>query len=811
MHANLTSNQCSLRTSIFKLHIYLNITPSESHTSRSSSRDHLLTSLPAETLKMASSQPSLPEQLLQNLRKLAAQMQEPGLSAAKLERTTGLAEQYVALFSQYSERLERTQKESEESLSARKDQLDLREGVLDELQTGVDNARTALEFETTLKQLGLDMGKLEVRDGEFKESLLSSNEKTAGEITKTRAEVTGSEGRLAAALKTRGEGLESILKDCLEATTSCEGNVTAALSTCEQNLAHKVEEMLSAVSTYEDTVKELSKETDESLSSCQEAVLQQVSSCEQAFGGKLDGAMQSWSADLAGLSERVKEVTSSESPLMKSIKGSEGLVKNMGTLLADHMDQMSSSLHAEHKDGMKRLEQKVVDTRAHMDTELESRSKSSVDEVKTALERNATELSSALNEVRLELDGVRMEFAQELQEDRLSSVFGKSARAGEILGRLEDVQKAVEKPDTSVSELKGMLRDLTSASKREEALVRALGNAQDEARDAKADLETCREERERLSSEVSRLNSDMDQLKTKLPTTPRRSERDSGSDDSELSPDAGFESEMAKAADAVELPSGPSVGDLQQRIRELEEELRLSKESRQETAETLVSKKYLDDALAGMTAALSLRDRNEVQAASEEQAKQVAELERQVQESAKRADYAEKESVGLQSKVNELRDQVVALKNEQEAAAPGENEPRSRKRARLQPGSSSSSQRPDETVFSSTCSAIHGAMDRLNVRQQDRPDLAIAEVVLEMTRVLMFDDQEERLMQFVSSDEIGDWVCIGSIAVSDEQPSSNCCCCRLQGGRVNKCLCLRVLDRTTMDVEFGLVDFESQE
>lgn len=781
---------------------------------------------------MASSQPSLPEQLLQNLRKLAAQMQEPGLTAAKLERTTGLAEQYVALFSQYSERLERTQAESEESLAARKEDLDVQEGVLDELQTGIDNARAALEFETTMKQLGLEVAKLEVRDGEFKKDLLSSNEKTAGEITKTRAEVTELEGRLAAALTTRGEGLESILKECLEATASCEGNVVAeikqsieatdscqdnvnaALSTCEQNLAHKVDETLAAVSTCEDTVKELGKETNESLSSCQQAVLQQVSSCEQAFGGKLDGAMQSWSADLAGLSERVKAVTSSESPLMKSIKGSEGFVTGMGSLLADHLDQMSSSLHAEHKDGMERLEQQVIDSRAHMDSELESRSKSSVDEVKTTLDRNASELSSALDGVRVDLDGVRVEFAQELQEDRLSSIFDKSARAGEILGRLEDVQKVVEKPDTSVleavSELKSMLQGLTSPSKREDALAMFLGNAQNEAREAKADLETCREERDRLSSEVSRLNSDMDQLKTKLPTTPRRSERGSGSDDSELSPDAGFEREMAEVADAAERPSGPSVGDLQQRVRELEEELRLSKESRQEPAENLVSKKYLDDALASMTAALSLRDTNEVQAAREEQAKQVAELEKQVQESAKRADEAEKESVGLRSRVDELTEQVVALENERETAAPGDNEPRSRKRARLLPDSSNSSERPDETVFSSTCSAIHGAMDRLKVRQQDRPGLAIAKIVLEMTRVLMFDDQEERLMQFVSSDETGDWVCLGSIAVSDEQPSSTCCCHQLQGGRVNKCLCLRVLDRTTMDVEFGLVDFESQ-
>lgn len=726
---------------------------------------------------MASNDSSIPEQLLQNLKEVASQMKEPGRDATEIRETTELAEQYVALFSRYSELLEKAQQETEKSLSDRKADLDMRENVLYEFQESIGKERTALASETTLQKLGVDVGKIKARDSEFKTELLSLNETLVGEIAKTVTEVKESEGRLA-----------------------------AALTKCDESLAKKVDHTLAAVSSCQNTVREHSKEIIESVSSCQLAVSERVSSCEKAFGKKLDDASQSWSTDLAGVRKRVDTVMSSEGPLMKSIKGYDGQVKEMGKLLASHMDEMSTSLRATHQDGMEKLGQEGADTRAHVDSVF-SRSKEAVDEVKTALTGSADELSAALGSVRQEL-------AQGMEKDRLGSIFENSARAGEILERLGDVQQAIEKPDTSVfeavSELKDMLQSLTSTSGHVESLARSLEGAQKEATAAKTDLKTCQDERDQLASEVERLNSDMEQLKTKLPATPRRSERDSGSDDSEFSPGSGFEQEMAKAAEEAEQPSGPTVGDLQQRIQQLEEELRLSKESRAEVAENSVSKNYLDDALARMTETLSLRDRNEVQVAREEQAQKVAALEKRVEESDKRADEAEKESSALQSRVTELKDQVAFLENEREAAAPGENEPMSRKRPRLQQGSSNSSENPDETLFSSTCSVIHEGMGRLIVKQQDRPDLAVSQIVLEMTRVLIFGDQEERLMEFVSSGETEDWVCLGSVVVSDEQPSRNCCCHRLQGGTVNKCLCLRVLDRATMSVEFGLVDFESQ-
>lgn len=718
---------------------------------RSASQEYLLTSLPAESSKMASEESSAPEQPLQRLKKLAWQMKEPGLCAAKIEQTADLAEQYAGLVAQ---RLETAQRESSDLLAEKQAELERRGNDLEVIQAEINRARATLKSEGALKQLGVDVGQ-------------------------TREAVTESEDRLAAALKTCGEELDKAVN---QHTSWCETSLTAVLSSCEDNLAKKVDE--------------LGKKTTESVSSCQQAVLEQVSSCNEAHGQKLDGAMQSWTTDLAALSDQVKAVTSSDGEFMKSVKKFDGLVTGASLVLSDHVDETSNSV--------KELGKKVDDTGAHVVSVLDSESKKIVGEVKTALAQSASEHSSALSDARTQ-------FAQDMGEDRLSSIFESSARAGEILGRLEEVQEAVSKPDTSVSEavseLKGMLQGLTSSSQREDVLAKALEKAQDEAKVARADLKTCLEERDRLNSEVGRLNSDMDQLKTKLPTTPRRSERDPASDDSEWSP--GFAEEVAKAADAVEQPSGPSVGDLQLRIQGLEEELRLSKESQQQVAEDSAYKKYLDDALANMTQTLSLRDRSEVKAEREEQAKQVAELEKELRESAKRADEAEKESADLRSKVSGLTDQVVTLENERDAAVPGENGPRSRKRSRLLHGSSNSSQVPDESLFSSLCSATHKAMGKVKIGQLDQPGLPVAEIVTNMTRAFAFIDREERLMSFITADRTGKLFCFGSLVLLDEPSSTDCRCHHLQGGAVNQCLSLRVLDNATMEVEFGLVDLES--
>lgn len=717
---------------------------------------------------MASKESSVPEQLLQSLSKLARQMQEPGLCAAKIEQITGRAEQYVGLFAQYSECLEEAQKESSDSLAQKQAELERRENGLKEAQAAIDEARAALTSEETLVQLGVNLGQ-------------------------ARAQVTESEGRLAAALETCSDKLE---KAVTARSEWCDIRLTEVMASCEENLAKKVDDTLAAVSSCEGKVEELSDKTTQSVSCCQQAVLGQVSSCEEALGEKLDRAVRSWSTDLAAMGDQVRAVTSPDGQLMRSVGGFKGFVGEMGDLLSGHMDGMS--LKTEE------LGQKVADTGARVDSVLASESKKLVKEVKASLAQSAVEYSSALNDARTQ-------FAQDMGEDRLSTIFQSSARADEILGRIEEVREAASKPDTSVSEavseLKGMLQGLTSSSQREGVLAKALENAQDEAKVVRAELKTCREERDRLASEVGRLNSDMDQLKTKLPTTPRRSERDPASDESEWS--LGFEQEMAKAADAVEQPSGPSVGDLQQRIKELEEELRLSKESRQRAAEDSAYKKYLDDALANMTQTLSLRDRNEVQAAREEQANQVAELERKLRESAKRADEAEKKSADLQGRVGELAGQVVTLENERDTAAPGENGARSRKRVRLLQGSSNSSEIPDETLFSSMCSAIHEAMDKVKIGQSDQPGLPVAEIVTNMTRAFAYIDREERLVRFITADQTGKLSCFGSLVLSDDPSSRDCKCHQLQGGMVNHCLSLRVLDNATMEVEFGLVDLES--
>lgn len=760
----------------------LNISSCEPRTVRSASQAHLLTSVPAETSKMASKDLSACMELLKSLQALASQIQEPGDHPAKLKQVAQLAQRFVAACSLVGEHL----KEAQMELASKKEELKRREDGLDGVQSEIDERRAALESEKTLKQLGVDVGKMEDREVELKKELLTSREET-------RTEVTESEGRLTATLKACGKDLGKDLKDCLEAIASCEDNVTAALSTYDESLGGKLAECLASsnyvqvgltevISLSEDKLmgrlKGLGDEANTSVSSCREAVLGKVSSCEEAIGTKLDGAVQ-------------------------SIDGLDGLVKGMGELLAMHVDEMSTSLSAEHSKGMEKLGREMADSRAFVTSELDSKSKESVTEVTKALGERTAEALSALN-------GVRTEFAGLVEEDRLSTIFEKSARADEILGCLKEVQGAVERPDTSVfdavSEVKEMLQ---SSLAREDGLKKALEDAQTEAKVGRANLKAREDERDRLAAEVSRLNSDMDQLKTKLPATPRRSERDPGSESSALCPGDVFEQEMLKAADAVEKPSGPSVADLQQKIQQLEEELRQSKESRQKEAESLVSKKYLDDALASMTSALSLRDRNEVEVAREEQAKQVAELEKQVQESAKRAEDAEKDSGDLRNRVAELTGQISALENEQETVSPGGGEPRSRKRVRLQQDSSSLCESSDETLFGSMCSAVHEAMDKVKIRQSDQPGLSMAELVINMTRAFAFTDREERLMRFIRGDQTHASFCFGCLVLRDEPPDTDCMCRQLQGGRVNKCLSLRVLDNATMEVEFGLVGLES--
>ncbi|KAG8156931.1 hypothetical protein KVR01_013153 [Diaporthe batatas] len=731
---------------------------------------------PAGIIKMAPAAESAPREGLQRLEKLSAQM---GLEARphKIKEMEQLAGQFVPLYERCTADLARR----EEALAAR-------EAELAAEKTSIEAAKAELRSQEALARLGEDVGEINARDNKFKTSLLSSNEKTVAEIGKTGAKVAESENRLA-------DTMQANQKACMEAIDSCDDKIstgvaegvaagvrvslnfgvrcinqgTVALAACENNLALKLDDTTRAVSNSEDTVRG-------AVSSCEEVLLadgnqtrEKVSSCEEnlehklaalSSGGETLGKMlAALSSDMGGLKQEITRLVSS---------GQEDVV---GTL-SSHKQEMTSSVR-EVKNLVGEMGLSVAEAfdddiaglKAHIDSQTDSTIRGSVAEVKATLDQGLGKLSEELGQCQTEL-------AAFMAEDRLKSVFAGVSRDDEVLQLVRDVLGAIPQPDTrlaeGMSEIKQMLED---RSRREGELETQLVDANKKIESVSADLEKSKGERDQLQAEL-------DQLKTKLPQTPRRSDQDSGSDESSFDVSSEVEQEMNNLVDAIAPepvaagPEAPKVPDLQARIRDLEDELRRS-------AENVVSKVDLTDAMDKMFGKLSLR---------EDQAAKIAELERDLQASARRALDAEQRAAALET-----------------AAEEGTGN-RGRKRSRLNQDDSSSSEEAGKSMFKAMSLAVHKAMDEVKIRQADEPNLPMAGVMVRMTQAFAYPERKDRLLKFITGDRTGKLFCFGSLMFDDDPSVEQCKCNELEGIDCTECLSVRVLNANEMEIEFSMVN-----
>ncbi|KAI7780503.1 hypothetical protein LA080_016017 [Diaporthe eres] len=724
---------------------------------------------------MEDAAPTIPGKSLQCLKKLASQMGADS-GPDKVKKIGCLAEQFVLVFNQCKEDLERR----EEAVRAI-------EANLEREKASIEAAKPSLKSQEALAKLSGDVGEINARDEKFMSSLLSRNEKALEEIGKTGTKVTESERRLTDKMQANHQacvdaissrdgkisigvaaGVAAGVKISLDFGMRCINQGTVALTKCENSLALRLDDTMGAVSSSEGAVRD-------AVSSCEGTLLADGSQTREevsSSGKALENKLTSLSCELEGQKREMARLASSGvQDVMGQVRSSgaevKGLVRGMGETIAALLDDQSALFQEQNNQALAGLQ-------AHIDSVLDTKSKGSITEVKTALDQGIAKLS-------VELGRCQTELANLLGQDRLKSVFAEISRDDEVLERLREVQTVIPQPDTSVaeavSELKQMLQD---TSRREGELGKQLADANKKIESVSADLEKSQGERDQVQAEL-------DQLKAKLPQTPRRSDHDSGSDEPSFDVSSEEEQEMTNLVNSVDRdvvvsgPGAPTVTDLQDRIRDLEEELRQSELSRAKSAEKMVCKTDLDDAMDKMFKKLSVRD---------DQAARIAELEKDLQASVRRASDAEQK--------------VAAL----EAAAQDGSGNRGRKRSRLQQDESSSSEAADKSTFKSVSSAICKAMDEIRMEQPERPDLPVAEIIVNMTRALASAERKQRLMQFIKGDQTGRSFCLGSVALSDEPSTDECQCIQLQGSPASQCMSFRVLDNSTTEVEFSLVDFE---
>ncbi|KAL1847832.1 hypothetical protein Daus18300_013821 [Diaporthe australafricana] len=365
-----------------------------------------------------------------------------------------------------------------------------------------------------------------------------------------------------------------------------------------------------------------------------------------------------------------------------------------------------------------------------------------------------TIVKEGVSELSSTLGQVQQELGRRPDEEKMDSMIDRISQAQGIIDLLDEIKAAVKEPDTRVSGGSSELKDMLQSMKS--------GFSRQEELE-KTLAETCQEviavkaQLQSCQTERDSLEHEVEELKAKGPVTPGPSSRGPGSDQAASSP--GFDNEH-----------GSGITDLKKRIIELETELRLTKESQQQKHEDLVCKEYLDDALARMTARLGIRGRNELTSADD---------------------------------------------GHEAGSVPRGNMFQSRKRARIQQDSSSSSEPGpssegrEETTFRSTCTAIHEAMGRLHIVQPSRSDLSIAEIVNALTRAFGFTDLEGRVMNHIARSETEKWFCFWEVAESDA-PSGVCHCHNPDKASPSKCLAMIVLNRNTMEVRFKSIGTESR-
>lgn len=665
-----------------------------------------------------------PERLLQDIKQQAARLEQTGLSPDKVKRTIERVETIVAAFPLLCRRFELAHKESLEALTVKRAALEEKESSLIDRQREIDAAILVLESQKALDQLRDDMAKLPakigVHDEDIKQKLVSFNDVLDG-IKSDLVTVTDNVKALPGGTDA---SLSSLKTDLLDGVRE---RLTQASDAVSEYVAKDIAHITALIPGISATTRSLSSTNQElldgvdatktAIKDSEATLMASISSCEAKSQSLHDQASTSLAAAQDHISKQVLERLRS---LKKTFKEE---VHDNFRLWSIHVDQTI-------------LDEGLV-IRNHIDSELDSK-------LKAVVKEEASELSSTLGEVRTEL-------ARRPDEDKMGSMIEKISRVQDIVDRLVDIKVAAKESDTSVSggisELKDMLQGMRSGFSRQEELEKTLAETRREVSAVKADLQTCQAERNSLQQEV-------EELKAKGPVTPGPSTRGSGSDQAASSP--GLDNEP-----------GYGITDLQKRVIELETELRLTKESQQQKPEDLVSKKYLDDALAKMTKDLSLQDRN-----------------------------------GSDTRTDD-RDHSVS--------EPRDNETRSRKRARVQNESSNSSEGTEETTFTSTCSAIHEAMTSMSIVQSAKSSVEITQIVISLTQAFAFADLKDRVMNFISRDGTEDWFCFGAVATSD-RPSKMCLCHQLEGppSIASKCLSVRVLDHNTKEVEFDLVESGSQ-